>query len=70
MATAAVQPVAVPVGVIGSIRTFGEYGPMYQVTGTASPGKDGSPRVSLLVIESGETLDYSLEAVLEDPLKP
>jgi hypothetical protein len=43
---------------------------MYQVTGTAKPGKDGDPRVSLLVIESGETLDYSLEAVLQDPLKP
>jgi hypothetical protein len=57
MATAVTQPVAVPVGVVGSIRTFGDSGPMYQVTGMASPSKDGSPRVSLLVIESGETLD-------------
>ena len=56
--------------VIGSIRTFGEFGPMYQVTGTAAPASDGSPRVSLLVIESGEVLSYSLQSVLEDPIKP
>ncbi|MES2390009.1 MAG: DUF5397 family protein [Acidobacteriota bacterium] len=55
---------------VGSIRTFGEHGPMYQVTGVAAPGKNGEARVSLLVIESGEMLDYSLEAVLNDPLKP
>lgn len=55
---------------IGSIRTFGEYGPMYQVTGPAAPSGDGEPRVAILVMESGETLDYNLEAVLADPLKP
>jgi hypothetical protein len=68
MATLPIQDPALDV--IGSIRTFGDYGPMYQVTGIAQPDKDGDPRVSLLVIESGETLDYSLEAVLQDPLKP
>lgn len=56
--------------VIGSIRTFGDYGPMYEVTGIAAPNEDGEPMVSLLVIKSGETLDYQLEAVFEDPLKP
>jgi hypothetical protein len=55
---------------IGSIRTFGEYGPMYEVTGIAPPSTTGEPMVSILVIESGETLDYELEAVLADPLKP
>ncbi len=56
--------------VIGSIRTFGEYGPMYQVTGFAPPSAEGDQMVSILVIESGETLDYELESVLGDPLKP
>lgn len=55
--------------VIGSIRTFGEYGPMYQVTGYTESSPEGEQRVSLLVIESGERLDYDLQAVLEDPLK-
>jgi hypothetical protein len=67
----ATLPVHTPADeVIGSIRTFGEYGPMYEVTGIAPPNEQGEPMVSLLVIESGETLDYELEAVLADPLKP
>jgi hypothetical protein len=70
MATAVIQPVGIPVGVIGSIRTFGEYGPIYEVTGMAPANEDGEPMVFILVIESGETLDYELEAVLADPLKP
>ena len=56
--------------VIGSIRTFGEYGPMYQVIGYAESSPEYEQRVSLLVIESGEMLDYDLQAVLQDPLKP
>jgi len=52
---------------VGSIRTFGEYGPMYEVTGLASPSANGDPMVRILVIESGETLDYELEAVFADP---
>ena len=55
---------------VGSIRTFGEYGPMYEVTGIVPPSSTGEPMVSILVIESGETLGYELEAVLADPLKP
>ena len=55
---------------IGSIRTFGEYGPMYEVSGFAPDSPTGEPMVSILVIESGETLDYELELVLADPLKP
>jgi hypothetical protein len=55
---------------IGSIRTFGEYGPMYEVTGIAPSSPTGEQMVSILVIESGETLDYELEAALADPLKP
>jgi len=56
--------------VVGSIRTFGKYGPMYEVTGFAPASPEGEPMVSILVIESGETLDYELEAVLVDPEKP
>ena len=55
---------------VGSIRTFGEYGPMYEVTGMAPPSPNGDAMVRILVIESGEMLDYELEAVLAEPLKP
>jgi hypothetical protein len=54
---------------IGAVKTFGEYGPMYQVTGPVV-AHSGDPKVRILVIESGETLDYDLGAVLADPLKP
>ena len=55
--------------IIGSVKTFGEHGPMYQVTGpVVAAGAD--PKVRILVIETGETLDYDLGAVLADPLKP
>lgn len=57
-------------GAIGSIRTFGEYGPMYEVVGVAPCSQAGEQMVSIVVIESGEELDYELEAVLADPLKP
>ncbi len=43
---------------------------MYEVTGMAQPSEEGDPRVSIVVIESGEVLEYDLQAVLEDPLKP
>ena len=56
--------------VVGSVRTFGPYGPMYQVTGVAPDSPEGERMVSIEVIHSGETLDYKLEAVLADPEKP
>ena len=55
---------------VGSIRTFGEYGPMYEVTGVAAASSTGEAMVSILVIESGERLDYEAEAVMLDPEKP
>jgi hypothetical protein len=55
---------------IGTVKTFGDYGPMYQVTGAAPASADGKPKVQIIVIESGETLDYDLAAVLADPVKP
>ena len=54
----------------GTVKTFGEHGPMYQVMGTAFATTDGKSKVRILVIESGETLDYDLSKVLADPLKP
>lgn len=47
---------------LGSLRRFGAEGPVYQVTGKASTEK-----VHILVIETGEELDYSVEKALQDP---
>jgi hypothetical protein len=65
MATAAPQPIA---SLIGVFRTFGDYGPMYEVLGPAPRGPKGE-MVAIRVFDSGEELDYPLADVLEDPLK-
>jgi hypothetical protein len=63
---AAAQPVSTPVG---TYRTFGEFGPMYEVIGSAPRGPKGE-MVAIRVFHSGETLDYPLADVLADPLVP
>jgi hypothetical protein len=64
-ATATTNPTVVPVG---TFKTFGEYGPMYEVLGPAPRGTKGE-MVAIRVFHSGEELDYPLADVLEDPDK-
>jgi len=47
---------------IGTYRTFGEFGPVYKVVRKASDQK-----VHIVVLESGEELDYLVERALSDP---
>jgi len=60
------QPAAIPVGVI---KTFGETGPMYEVTGPAPRGRKGE-MIAVRIVLSGEELDYPLADMLADPLVP
>ncbi len=48
---------------VGTYRTFGEYGPLYEVV-----SKVDETEVHILVVESGEELDYSIEEALLDPV--
>jgi hypothetical protein len=57
-----------PMALIGNIRRFGSLGPIYQVTGIGKPDHDGYPQMSILVVESGETLDYPVCDIVEDPI--
>ena len=57
------QSVSIPVG---SIKSFGEFGPEYQILGPA-PSENGKPRVRIVLIRTGEETDYGLEAALSDP---
>jgi Family of unknown function (DUF5397) len=66
MATAATQAVAIP---IGTIKSFGEHGPMYEVLGPAPRGPKGE-MVSVRVVHGGETLAYPLNDMLADPQVP
>ncbi len=57
------QSVVIPVG---AIKSFGEYGPEYQILGPA-PAENGKARVRIVLVRTGEETDYGLEAALEDP---
>lgn len=47
---------------VRTFRTFGEYGPLYEVVSKVSDS-----HVHIRVVESGEELDYSVEKALSDP---
>ncbi|MFZ4767136.1 MAG: DUF5397 family protein [Roseimicrobium sp.] len=47
---------------IGTYRTFGPYGPLYEVK-----SKISETLVHVVVIESNEELDYATERALNDP---
>jgi hypothetical protein len=63
MAATATQSVAVPVGVI---KSFGRYGPEYQVLGQAEP-VDGKRRVRIVLVRTGEETTYGFDAMMADP---
>lgn len=47
---------------VGSFRTFGAFGPVYQVVGPVNGEK-----VHVVVVQSGEELDYPTAQALQDP---
>lgn len=47
---------------VGSYRSFGEFGPVYQVTGRVNGQK-----VHVVVVETGEELDYPIDQAIQDP---
>ena len=53
----------------GMIKSFGKFGPLYEVLGTAATGSKGE-MVRIRVISSGELLDYPMADMLVDPLVP
>ena len=47
---------------VGRFRSFGEYGPVYQIVGAVNGAK-----VHVRVVQTGEELDYPVEQALADP---
>jgi hypothetical protein len=66
VSAALVNPELVPVG---AVKTFGAYGPMYEVLGPAPRGVKGE-MVHIRVFFTDEELDYPVADMLSDPLKP
>lgn len=56
-----------PVAPTGVIKTFGPYGPKYQVGQLLRPLGDGDWMVEVLLIESGERTEYRLAHLIRDP---
>lgn len=56
--------------IIGSFRTFGRNGPVYEVLRAIEPAAGDHVMLRVCVIESGEELDYPLSDALDDPVAP
>ena len=48
---------------VGTFRSFGDYGPVYEVTSTVNGQK-----VHVVVVQTGEELDYPVAQALADPV--
>lgn len=53
--------------VVGSFRTFGRLGPVYEVLSAIEPVAGNNVLLRIRVLESGEELDYPLATALDDP---
>ena len=61
---AAVTPPAVPVG---KIRSFGLFGPKYEVGQAVRQLDDGDWMVEVTMVETGEKAEYRLTHLADDP---
>ena len=52
---------------VGSIKTVGQYGPMYEVLGPAGHSAKGEALVSIRVVSTDEVTDYEFEDMMTDP---
>jgi len=52
---------------VGRIKRFGEFGPAYEVGEPVRRLEDDDWLVQIVVVETGETADYRLSRLLNDP---
>jgi hypothetical protein len=60
--TTLTQAIAVPTG---SIKQFGPFGPEYEVMEEAQP-ENARRMARIVIVRTGEELDYPLDAILQD----
>lgn len=61
---AVVSPPSVPVG---KIKSFGAFGPKYEVGQPLRQSEDGDWMVEVKMVETGELSEYRLSRLLDDP---
>ncbi len=52
---------------VGAIKTFGRFGPAYEVISYAGPSEQGDHLVNIRVLQTGEMTTYELNAMSHDP---
>jgi Family of unknown function (DUF5397) len=55
---------------VGTFRTFGSRGPLYEILGVTGEGTGSNVMLAIRVVTSGETLDYPLADAITDPVAP
>lgn len=51
----------------GTIKTFGEFGPMYEVLGSAGRSPQGKELVTIRVFGTNEVTEYGVDEMIADP---
>jgi hypothetical protein len=59
-----IAPPSIPVG---KIKSFGAFGPKYEVGHALRRSDDGDWLVEVKMVETGETAEYRLTHLLDDP---
>lgn len=59
-----ISPPSVP---LGKIKSFGPFGPKYEVGHPVRQSEDGDWLVEVRMVETGETAEYRLTRLLDDP---
>lgn len=52
---------------VGTWRRFGAAGPVYEILSAGKELPNGDRLMSVLVVETGEKVDYKLRDILDDP---
>lgn len=59
--------VAPPLVPVGKIKSFGPFGPKYQVGQPVRCLDDGDWMIEIVMIETAEKIEYRLSRLLDDP---
>ncbi|KGM28392.1 MULTISPECIES: DUF5397 family protein [Photorhabdus] len=59
--------ISVPRVPVGTIKSFGAFGPKYEVGQLIRPLEDGDWLVEVVLVETGEKTEYRLKHVNDDP---
>ena len=61
------EVLALPSVPVGKIKSFGPFGPKYEVGQALRRCEDGEWMVEVKMVESGEAAEYRLTRLLDDP---